>query len=130
MPNGLNVDLLAAEVARLIFQSGARTPFLFLANQTATDVSGNVYHLQSFAQHPNAREIVLVTIALSPTSSAGSWRSDGPHIVGASDGLFLAAGGGYLYLYSIDEVRNFRMRANAAGTITWSAQAHRLAGAR
>lgn len=118
---------IAREVARqaVAQQLGPPRPFLSLINQAFDDTSGSQDFFAQFWQHPAGPSIVLVAIAIAPTSAAGVWRADGPNIQSATDGLFFAAGGGYLYLYDVDSVRFFRLRANAGGLGTFSAQAYR-----
>ena len=105
--------------------SFAPVPFDSVFNQTATDTSGGTDFFQRFWQSPFARQIAFVQITLASTSSAGVWRSDGPSIASATDGLFFPSGGVIINLQSYDEVRYFRIRANAGGTVTFSAQAYR-----
>lgn len=122
----LNVDSLAVAVAQRLLTLGTPIPYDSIRAATATDASGGVDHLQRFWQSPFGRQIAIIQIMLSPASSAGVYRIDGSPIGSETDGLFLPAGGGVIYLRSYDEVRSFRMRANAAGTITFSAQAYRF----
>lgn len=123
----LDLDF-AREVARQVVRFSAPKPFLSLLNQAFSDSSGSTDFLSSFWQHPSSRLLMLVAIGIDPTSSAGVWRSDGPNITGALDGLPFAAGGGYIYLYSAEEVKFFRIRTAAAGAGAFSAVAYRMAG--
>jgi hypothetical protein len=104
--------------------------FLFLEQQTVGDDDGATDWLVRFHQHPNADIISLVTVSLSPLSGSGLWRSDGGNITAASGGLFLPAGGGLLYLYTLNDVRFFRIQANAGETIFLTAAAYRRGGGR
>lgn len=103
-------------------------PYDAVFNQAVADTDGGTDFLVRFWQSPYARSIAFVQVSLSPTSSAGVYRSDGPPISSATDGMFFPAGGGVIYLQSYDEVRHFRIRANLAGAIVFSAQAYRFAG--
>lgn len=100
-------------------------PYDSLTNLSATDTSGGTDFFGRFWSNPYARQLAYVMVTLAPTSSAGVYRSDGGAIATATDGMFFPAGGVIIYLQSYDEVRYFRIRANAAGTVTFSATAFR-----
>lgn len=91
---------------------------------TAASTDGGTDHLALLAQHPQVKNVLMVMISLSPASGAGVWRSDGPSIQSTTDGNFVPSGGGIIYLFSEQEIRFFRMRADGATSITWSASAY------
>jgi len=114
MPMDLDYDKLASEVARRLFQQNlAPQPQLFVSD-TVTDTDGARDLLRDLWQHPDSDRIVMVQVSISPSASAGVYRTDGPGVQNGV-GNFLPAGGGVLYMFSIGEVRNFRMQATGVG---------------
>lgn len=123
----LDYNKLAAEVVRRVAEaSSAPTPQLFLSD-TVTDTDGARDLLATFWQHPDSDRIAMVQVSISPAAAAGVYRTDGPGVQGGV-GNFIPAGGGVLYLFSISEVRNFRMQANAGLTMPFAASAFLRAG--
>lgn len=121
----MNNDDLAAQIAARITQT-APVPYDSLIGIAIDDTSGGTDVLKRFYLSPFARSLAMVQIMMSQTSGAGVYRTDGSAIKAEGDGLFLPSGGGVLYLRTIDEVRNFRIRANDGATMTLSAQAFRF----
>ena len=99
---------------RVQFQTpSGPVPRLFVSD-TVTDTDGGRDILRDFWQHPNADDITMVQLSLSPAASAGVYRSDGPGVTNGV-GQFIPAGGAVLYLQSLAEVRNFRIQATGVG---------------
>lgn len=123
MPD-LDYTRLASDIGRLLIQAGNPVPFLFVSD-TITDSDGARDVLRDIWQHPQADELAYVQVGLSPASAAGVYRSDGPTVTN-NVGNPIPAGGAYLYLYSVLEVRQFRIQATTAGaTMILTATAYR-----
>lgn len=110
----VNLDKLAEEVSRRIYQQSlGPVPRLFL-NDTVTETDGSRDLLQTFWQGADADRLVMVQISISPAAAAGVYRTDGPGVTN-NVGQYIPAGGGVLYLFSLSEVRYFRMQAATPG---------------
>jgi hypothetical protein len=90
-------------------------------NDTITDTDGARDLLRQFWQRSDAEKIAFCQVSFPLAASAGVYRTDGPGVTNGV-GNFLAAGGGVLYLQSLQEIRNFRAQATGAlNTMPFSA---------
>lgn len=94
--------------------------------QTVSDTDGardNI--LSQLWNRADADTMILVVVGAFPTSSAGSFSTTGRNITPTDPGLPFPAGGIYINIFNIQDVKNFRMQAAAGGTITLVAVAYR-----
>lgn len=111
----IDVDKLATEVARRIFQQSlSPVPRLFV-NDTITETDGARDVLRDIWQHPDSGRIQYVQVGFSPASAAGVYRTDGPGVQN-SVGQPIPAGGAVLYLQSATEVRQLRVQCTTPGS--------------
>lgn len=96
------------------------TQFAQTMLQTATDTSGNVGNfLEELWNRSDRDTLVLAVIGLFPTSSSGSYSSTGRNITATDPGLPIPAGGLYINIFTVEDLRNFRIQASAGGTMTF-----------
>ena len=94
--------------------------------QTVSDSDGardNV--LQQLWNRADADTMVLAIVGVFPTSSAGSYSTTGRNIIATDPGLPFPAGGIYINIFNVQDVKNFRVQAAAGGIITLVGVAYR-----
>lgn len=94
--------------------------------QTVNDAAGaRDDFLSALWNRSDAGTIRFVQVGLYPASSAGSYSTTGRNITAADPGTPLPAGGAYLYITNLQDLRNFRIQASTGGTITLVGVAYR-----
>lgn len=102
------------------------TQFAQTTLQTVTDASGAFGDfLQQLWNRSDADNMVLAVVGIFPTSSAGSYTTTGRNITATDPGLPFPAGGAYINIFSVQDLKNFRIQAATGGTITLVGVAYR-----
>jgi hypothetical protein len=119
-------DQLSAALTRRLELERLSLPSQFLViNDTITENDGGRDLLERFWQHPNSELITYVLVSLSPSSGAGQYRSDGAAVTDTQPGIYVPAGGAIISLYTPQDIRFFRARADVGQQMFMTAAAYR-----
>lgn len=104
----------------------AITQFAQTTLQTVTDADGAFPDfLQQLWNRSDANTMVLTVVGIFPPSSGGSYSTTGRNITPTDPGLPFPAGGLYINIFEVQDLKNFRIQASSGGTVTLVAVAYR-----